>query len=67
MTWDQAIKELADNGFTAIFPNMLWGGSAFYQSDVLPVAPEVATRGDQIAQCPRPPAESTASSAMCGR
>ncbi len=51
MTWDQAIKELADNGFTAIFPNMLWGGSAFYQSDVLPVAPEVATRGDQIAQC----------------
>lgn len=51
MTWDQAIKTLADNGFTAIFPNMLWGGSAFYQSDVLPVAPEVATRGDQIAQC----------------
>lgn len=51
MTWDQAIKTLADNGFTAIFPNMLWGGSAFYQSDVLPVAPEVATRGDQIALC----------------
>jgi len=51
MTWDEAIKTLADNGFTAILPNMLWGGTAYYESDVLPVAPEVAERGDQIAQC----------------
>jgi uncharacterized lipoprotein YddW (UPF0748 family) len=30
---------------------MLWGGVAYYPSKVLPVAPEVATRGDQIAAC----------------
>lgn len=51
MTWDEAIKILADNGFTAILPNMLWGGSAFYPSKVLPVAPQVAEKGDQIALC----------------
>jgi uncharacterized lipoprotein YddW (UPF0748 family) len=50
MDWDQAIKRLADAGFTAIFPNMLWGGAAFYPSTVLPVAKDVATKGDQIAQ-----------------
>jgi uncharacterized lipoprotein YddW (UPF0748 family) len=51
MEWDEAIKALADNGFTAIVPNMLWGGAAFYQSKVLPVAPEVNQKGDQIAKC----------------
>ncbi len=51
MTWDEAIETLADNGFTAILPNMLWGGTAYYESSVLPVAPEVAERGDQIAEC----------------
>jgi uncharacterized lipoprotein YddW (UPF0748 family) len=51
MTWDEAIRRLAGNGFTAILPNMLWGGAAFYESKVLPVAPEAAKRGDQIAQC----------------
>ena len=51
MTWDQAIKNLADNGFTAILPNMCWGGAAFYESRVLPVHPSVETRGDQIAEC----------------
>ena len=51
LTWDQAIKTLADNGFTAVLPNMLWGGVAFYDSDVLPVAPEVREKGDQVALC----------------
>lgn len=51
MTWDQAIARLKDSGFTAIMPNMLWGGTAFYQSEVLPVSAEVATKGDQIAEC----------------
>ena len=49
MEWDEAIKRLADNGFTAILPNMLWGGVAFYDSQVLPVAS--AEKGDQIAAC----------------
>jgi uncharacterized lipoprotein YddW (UPF0748 family) len=51
MDWDAAIRRLAENGFTAILPNLLWGGVAFYPSTVLPVAPEVATRGDQLEQC----------------
>ncbi|MCX6899135.1 MAG: family 10 glycosylhydrolase [Verrucomicrobia bacterium] len=51
MEWDEAIKRLADNGFTAIFPNMLWGGVAFYNSKLLPVARDLAEKGDQIAKC----------------
>lgn len=51
MTWDQAIKRLADNGFTAILPNMLWGGVAFYESNVLPTSKTVAEKGDQIKLC----------------
>ena len=38
LSWDEAIRRLATNGFTAIIPNMLWGGAAFYESKVLPVA-----------------------------
>jgi uncharacterized lipoprotein YddW (UPF0748 family) len=51
MDWDAAIQRLAENGFTAILPNLLWGGVAFYQSKLLPVSPTVAERGDQIAKC----------------
>lgn len=51
ISWDEAIHRLADNGFTAIFPNMLSGGAAFYSSKVLPVAKPVAEQGDQIRQC----------------
>ena len=51
MEWDEAIKRLADNGFTAIVPNMLWGGAAFYPSKVLPSASDAAGNGDQIAKC----------------
>lgn len=51
MTWDEAVRTLADNGFTAILPNMLWGGLAYYPSKVLPVAGDVAERGDQVALC----------------
>ncbi len=51
MDWDAAIKNLADNGFTAIQPNMLWGDTAFYNSSVLPVNPLVKEKGDQLALC----------------
>jgi len=51
MSWDEGVKALADNGFTAVLPNMLWGGAAYYESTVLPVAPEVRQKGDQIAAC----------------
>ncbi len=45
--WDKAIENVKKNGFNAVVPNMLWGGLAYYQSDVLPVA----DGGDQIAKC----------------
>jgi len=51
MEWDEAIKVMAENGFNAIFPNMLWGGSADYESAVLPVTPEVGQKGDAIKRC----------------
>jgi uncharacterized lipoprotein YddW (UPF0748 family) len=50
-SWDESIRLLADNGFTAILPNMLWGGAAFYDSKVLPVAAPIAERGDQLREC----------------
>lgn len=49
--WDASIRFLKENGFTAILPNMLWGGTAYYPSKVLPEYPELAQKGDQIAQC----------------
>jgi uncharacterized lipoprotein YddW (UPF0748 family) len=51
MSWDEAAKRLAEAGFTAVIPNMLWGGVAYYESQILPVSSEVKTRGDAIAQC----------------
>ncbi|NLC56308.1 MAG: family 10 glycosylhydrolase, partial [Armatimonadetes bacterium] len=51
MTWDRAIRHLKQSGFNAVVPNMLWGGVADYQSKLLPVRSDVATRGDQIALC----------------
>lgn len=51
MNWDEAVKQLADNGFTAVLPNMLWGGVAYYPSEVLPMAPETAQQGDALAAC----------------
>ena len=51
MDWDRAAEVLAENGFSAVLPNMAWGGVADYESRVLPVSPEVATRGDQVARC----------------
>jgi len=49
--WERTCRELAASGFNMIVPNMLWGGSARYRSDVLPVSPVVKEYGDQIAQC----------------
>ena len=48
--WDRSMKALADAGFNGVIPNMLWGGAAYYDSKVLPVAPVVEQYGDQIAQ-----------------
>lgn len=47
--WDKTMSVLRDAGFNAIMPNCLWGGAAYYESDVLPVADIVSEKGDQIA------------------
>jgi len=50
-TWDDTIRLLKENGFNAVLPNLAWAGTAFYSSEVLPVAPVVAKIGDQLAAC----------------
>lgn len=47
--WDKTAQALADAGFNGVVPNMLWGGVAYYRSEILPVAPSVGEFGDQIA------------------
>lgn len=49
--WDRTCRELRAAGFNMVLPNMLWGGSAHYASDVLPRSRTFAQYGDQIAQC----------------
>lgn len=49
--WEASIQTLVDNGFNAVFPNMLWGGEAHYNSSVLPHSNTYDTYGDQIAAC----------------
>ena len=49
--WDRTAKELTENGFNMVLPNMLWGGVAHYPSDVLPRSRTFEKYGDQIAQC----------------
>ncbi len=49
--WAAGLNALATNDFTAIFPNMLWGGLAHYNSAYLPRSTEFTNYGDQIAAC----------------
>ena len=51
LDWDTAVRKLSENGFNALIANMLWAGVAFYNSDCLPVSPQVRTSGDLMAQC----------------
>ena len=51
MTWDEAMKTLADSGFNAVIPNMAWGAGAAYKSKLLPMTDEAKEKGDLLAQC----------------
>ena len=51
MDWDAAVKRLADNGFTAVIPNMCWGGCTAYPSEVLPLWAEAKGKPDPLAAC----------------
>ncbi len=49
--WAAGAAVVATNQFNAIFPNMLWGGLAHYNSAYLPHSDEFARYGDQISAC----------------
>jgi len=49
--WGRSAALLAENGFTAVLPNMLSGGMAHYPSNLLPRSDAYDTYGDQIAEC----------------
>ena len=49
--WDKSVAILKENGFSAVFPNLAWGGIAFYESTVLPVASSVKINGDAFKAC----------------
>ena len=48
MRWKEAIPALKAAGFNAIAPNMLWSGTAFYPSSVVPVNHKVKEEGDYL-------------------
>jgi len=47
--WNYTANLLATNGVTAIFPNLVWGGSAHYPSQFLPPSNTLRLYGDQLA------------------
>jgi len=49
--WDRSARNLAENGFTAVIPNMMNGGSADFDSAFLPHSRDCEVHGDQVAQC----------------
>jgi uncharacterized lipoprotein YddW (UPF0748 family) len=49
--WAAAVNALVTNGFIAVFPNMLCGGLAHYNSAFLPHSSQFTNYGDQIAAC----------------
>lgn len=46
--WDENCRLLKAAGFNAVNVNVARGGIAFYESDVLPMSPEVKTKGDSV-------------------
>jgi uncharacterized lipoprotein YddW (UPF0748 family) len=49
--WERSAKLLAENGFNAVLPNMLSGGTAHYASEILPRSETFKRYGDQLEQC----------------
>lgn len=46
--WDRSLKFLSEIGFTGIVVNMIWAGSANYDSKVLPATEDYRKYGDQV-------------------
>lgn len=49
--WNRTCRLLAQQGMTAVFPNIAWGGVAHYDSRVLPHSVTFERHGDQLEQC----------------
>jgi uncharacterized lipoprotein YddW (UPF0748 family) len=49
--WGRTCRILAQNGMTAVLPNVLRPAAALYPSRVVPASETVALCGDQMAQC----------------
>ncbi len=49
--WDMTCRILARNGVKDIVPNMLWGGIAHYDSNVLDTSEQFDLYGDQLKKC----------------
>jgi uncharacterized lipoprotein YddW (UPF0748 family) len=49
--WAKTARILADAGMHAVFVNVLWGGLAHYDSQVVPQSEAVSRYGDQLKQC----------------
>lgn len=52
--WDRTVKALADNGYNALFANLMWAASAEYPSKVLTPHPSLAKKGssgDNLREC----------------
>jgi len=48
MGWEKAMELLKRNGFNTIFPNMLWAGTAYYPSKIVPNPKDVAEGRDYL-------------------
>ena len=49
--WNRTCRLLSGAGFTAVFPNLLWGGLAHYPGRVLPESYTSRKLGDQAKAC----------------
>jgi len=49
--WEAGARLLKKNGFNTLIANMLWGGAAAFDSEVLPMMNVAKERGDQVAEC----------------
>ncbi|MBI3986626.1 MAG: family 10 glycosylhydrolase [Lentisphaerae bacterium] len=50
-SWRASCRLLSESGMTAVFPNVLWAGSAHYKSRIVPLSTPGRLYGDQLQQC----------------
>ncbi|MBU4198464.1 MAG: family 10 glycosylhydrolase [Verrucomicrobia bacterium] len=48
--WNATCQALSESGFTAVFPNLAWAGTAHYASQYVPASSTARKYGDQLKQ-----------------